>query len=338
MTTTDTSYFDQFAAECDHLGVTAHPEGLVTRADVERMARTDILSRLTGCEYLTEDLSPLRQAGLDALIAAEVAEHAPHRHEARVEATVAKLRLAADAVRTTTAALGWEPHWTARPMGTEAHPITWPDEEIVARVIAHYRGGPWVSDVLSIVHVWCREQARIGDAVAMLLGLVALRGRGGPGDLGGPGGASALPILSWIRHQRSTGGAWVAALREAVWRLHQRISDRDTERFPSSGEISLRVDASGDLAIGDVYYDDGHRCVGYIELDRGILHPEVWRLLAEPAAVAVDYEAMPLTIHVPGHPGDTTIDASEAHPLDVAGAIALGRAGRISPSEMACPH
>lgn len=323
------AFVNRFEAECEARGVIAHPEGLVTRSDVERMARGEILSRLTGCEYLTEDLSPLRALGLASLIEAEVKEHAKYRHEARVEAVVAKLRLAAEALLATTGGGTWTPRLEYVSV----------DEDTDARLRAQYRdGGPFVYGVLSVVHTWYREEIAYGDTVAMLLGLIAIRGRGGHGDYGGPGGASELPILPWIRSHSGPGGAWISALREAVRRLRRSAHSPRAASEPESTplyEVSLVVDEGGNIEVHLGWLDchGSHAEADVRRFNRGILHPEVWRLLDHPAGVDIDGEAMPIEIRVPGHPEDTTVDTSEAHPLDVAGAIALGRSGFVSVSD-----
>lgn len=161
-------------------------------------------------------------------------------------------------------------------------------------------------------------------AVAMLLGLVALRGSGGPGDLGGASGASALPILPWIRHRSWTGQAWVSALREAIHRL---LLDATGIHSVDAPVIELNVCPGGDIAIGFGPY--------YFSPARGLIHPEVWRLLDSPAACGVDGEPSPVEIRVPGHPQDTAVDLTGPHPLDVAGAISVGRRGRVRLEEVA---
>lgn len=68
-----------------------------------------------------------------------------------------------------------------------------------------------------------------------LLALLALVGQGGPGDMGGPRGASALPLLPAERRWRCgvrCGPAWVAALRGALgaagpWRLDVAVPPHD---------------------------------------------------------------------------------------------------------------
>lgn len=168
------------------------------------------------------------------------------------------------------------------------------------------------------------DDPKLRPAVAMLLGLVALRGSGGPGDLGGDSGASALPILPWIRHRSWSGQAWVSALREAIHRLYLDAAGIHSADAPV---IELNVCPGGDISIGF-----GPR---YVAPARGLIHPEVWRLLDSPAVCGVDGEPSPVEIRVPGHPQDTTVDLTGPHPLDVAGAISVGRWGRVRIEEVA---
>jgi hypothetical protein len=65
----------------------------------------------------------------------------------------------------------------------------------------------------AVERLWPGEElpmALFTSAVAIL----ALHGQGGPGDLGGSAGASALPLLHApvFRHHRRSGPAWCAAL------------------------------------------------------------------------------------------------------------------------------
>jgi len=98
------------------------------------------------------------------------------------------------------------------------------------------------------------EAAALGEpdeaaSRALILGAAALLGAGGTKDGGGPGCASSLPVLPWLRHQARCGDAWVAALREAVVQLSTGVDVHTT----------VAEDGPHDLRIAAVLYDDAPR-------------------------------------------------------------------------------
>lgn len=157
----------------------------------------------------------------------------------------------------------------------------------------------------------------------MLLGLVITRGAGGPGDRGGPSGRSALPIVGGIRTGAGWGPAWVAAFIAATRALFEEWRPRCCD------SVELLLDDCGDLVVSAPIGEDGfgvnHR------LGLGIVHPEVWRLLAHPVdSTAIWREPQPVWVKVPEF-GAVELDGVPSnHPFVVAGAIELGRRGAVS--------
>lgn len=167
------------------------------------------------------------------------------------------------------------------------------------------------------------ESVRAREIIAMILGLVIVRGGGGPGDLGGPQGASALPIVSSIRSHSGWGCAWVSAFSAATRSLFEEW------RPWASDRVDLVIDDCGDLVVS--VWGPEYR-VNY-RLDMGLVHPEVWRLLANPSAPTVTGGTLPVSVVVPEHGRVEHDGAPTNHPYHIAGAIALGRGGFVSVSD-----
>lgn len=215
----------------------------------------------------------IMREGLEALVEQTLAECAADRHESRVLSCVARMGRAVD-------------------VALEAHVLAGFDRESIA------------TDELGIV----AER----KAIELLLGLVALRGQGGTQDLGGPGGASSLPVFPWIRTHTAWGPAWVSALREAVSRLVKSEGWEQLELLVAYGDVNLRLG-------GDLY-----------ELERGLVHPGVWRLIADPSGLAVDGMPLPIAVSVPPHGKAGEVFGREAnHPYELALLRSLGARGLI---------
>lgn len=162
---------------------------------------------------------------------------------------------------------------------------------------------------------YCEEQQR-RDIIATLLGNVISRGRGGPGDMGGPDGASSLPIVPHLRHKAQWGWAWVSAFAEATRQIWGQIWGE----CQVPGHMELWVDYGGDLGVSA----GGH----HFPLEVGIVHPDVWRLLAAPGDPGVHGDDLPVRVVVPPF-GALEFEGQPCnHPYLLAGAIALGRQHR----------
>lgn len=173
---------------------------------------------------------------------------------------------------------------------------------------------------------WGRpEPEKAREIIGMLLGLVIVRGDGGPGDLGGPGGASALPIVTCIRSHAGWGRAWVSAFSAATRALFE-----EWRPWEDCHRVELNIDYCGDLVVSV------RREVLVMKywIDVGIVHPEVWRILADPNALTVTGAPLPVSVVLPAYGAVEHHGVPTNHPYHLAGAIALGRSGYVSVSDM----